>query len=179
MNSNHPLILSRRRTRISAWLELIEKEVQFSPDRSPEIYHCITQRAYVSIFAQTGDGMIPIVRQYRPCVEEYTWEFPAGTIDDGETAEEAIRRELLEETGDTATDLVYLGNFHPDTGRVQVPSHAFYGRIVHPENPVTEEGIFTRYVSHAELKQMIVLGEFRHQLHVAIYGAVLARGIEP
>jgi ADP-ribose pyrophosphatase YjhB (NUDIX family) len=179
MNSNYPVILSRRRTPVSAWLELIEKEVQFSPDRPPEIYHCITQRAYVSIFAQTEGGLIPIVRQYRPCVEEYTWEFPAGTIDDGETPEQAMRRELLEETGDSATSMVYLGNFHPDTGRVQVDSHAFYGRIVHPEHPVTEAGIFTSYVSHAELKQMIASGEFRHQLHVAIYGAILARGIEP
>src|SRR5437764_659967 len=102
MNPIHPVILSRRRIHVSPWLELIEKEVQFSPDRSPQIYHCITQRAYVSIFAQTENRLIPIVQQYRPCVEEYTWEFPAGTLDDAETPEEAIRRELLEETGDTA-----------------------------------------------------------------------------
>jgi hypothetical protein len=34
-----------------------------------------------------------------------------------------------------------------------------------------------RYVDHAELKRMIVAGEFRHCVHLAVYAAALARGI--
>ena len=40
-----------------------------------------------------------LVKQYRPPLGRNTLEFPAGLIDDGETAEHAAIRELQEETG--------------------------------------------------------------------------------
>ncbi|OQO02334.1 hypothetical protein B0A48_11888 [Cryoendolithus antarcticus] len=40
-----------------------------------------------------------IILQYRPPVEAFCVEFPAGLIDEGETPEEAAVRELKEETG--------------------------------------------------------------------------------
>lgn len=173
-----PRIRSGRRTRVSRWVELVEKEVQLAPDGAAETFHFVTQKAYVGVFGQTVDGRIPIVRQYRPCVEKYTWEFPAGTLEDGESPEEAARRELLEETGTVATDLLYLGNFYPDTGRLQVDSHAFYGKIVEVENAASGAGLSLRFVDHRELKEMIVSGAFRHQLHLGIYAAIIARGID-
>ena len=176
--SQFPRILSRTRTRVSLWVELIEKEVEFQPDGATEIYHCVTQAAYVGMFVRTSDGYIPIVRQYRPSVEEYTWELPAGTIDPGETPEQAARRELLEETGLECGEMLPLGSFYPDTGRIQVDAYAFY--ITTPfraPHPVYEEGLTIRYVDHTELKRMIVSGDFRHCVHLAIYAAVIARGI--
>lgn len=44
-----------------------------------------------------------LVRQYRPPIEAYSLEFPAGLIDQGEAAEEAAIRELYEETGYVGT----------------------------------------------------------------------------
>src|ERR1039458_1982220 len=43
-------------------------------------------------------------RQYRHAANGYLWELPAGRIDPGENALHAAKRELLEETGYTATD---------------------------------------------------------------------------
>ena len=40
-----------------------------------------------------------LVRQFRPPAGRYIIEFPAGLIDDGETAEMSAPRELYEETG--------------------------------------------------------------------------------
>lgn len=177
-NPPFPRILNRRRTRLSPWVELIEKDVQFKPTGPVEVYHCVTQASYVGMFVRTAGGQIPIVRQYRPSVEEYTWELPAGTVDTGETADEAARRELLEETGLVPDEMRYLGNLHPDTGRIQVDAYAYY--VTTPfqaAHRVSEEGLTVRYVDHIELKQMIVSGEFRHGVHLSIYAAVLARGI--
>jgi ADP-ribose pyrophosphatase len=178
-DSPFPRILNRKRTRVSPWVQLIEKEVQFKPDAAPEVYHCITQAAYVGMFVRASGGRIPIIRQFRPSVEEYTWELPAGTVDPGETPEQAARRELLEETGLESGEMLYLGNFYPDTGRIQVDSHAFYiTTLFQAARPVHEEGLTVRFVDHLELKQMIISGDFRHSVHLSIYAAVLARGIK-
>lgn len=44
-----------------------------------------------------------LVKQFRPPMESYTLELPAGLIDPGESAATAAVRELLEETGYTAS----------------------------------------------------------------------------
>jgi len=173
-----PRIVGRKRTRLSPWAEVIEKQVQFAPGQEPQTYHCITQSPYVAMLIRAADGLMPIVRQYRPAVETFTWELPAGTLDPGETPEQAARREVLEETGLEPGELLYLGDYFPDTGRVQVPCHAFWVTTLAQEpRPIEEEGLTLRYVDHAELKRMIVSGEFRHCVHLAVYAAAIARGI--
>jgi len=47
------------------------------------------------IVALTPDGRLPIVRQYRPALEQFTWELPAGMVDQGEAAADCCRRDNL------------------------------------------------------------------------------------
>jgi ADP-ribose pyrophosphatase len=44
-----------------------------------------------------ADGKVLLIRQYRPSVGKELWELPAGSVDDGETAEQAAARECEEE----------------------------------------------------------------------------------
>lgn len=53
----------------------------------------------VTVLAQNEAGQMLLVRQFRPAVGCHTLEAPAGLIDQGETPEQAARRELQEETG--------------------------------------------------------------------------------
>lgn len=54
-----------------------------------------------------------------------TWDIPGGFIDAGETAEQAVRREMREETGLELADLHYFGSY-PDTyGRRDEPVLSF------------------------------------------------------
>lgn len=55
----------------------------------------------ISTKSKTLDTVL--VKQYRPPVQQYTLEFPAGLIDPGETPEQAAIREFKEETGYTGT----------------------------------------------------------------------------
>ncbi len=159
-------------------MSLVEKAVQFEAGAEPQIYHCITQADYVTIVAIREDGMIPIVKQFRPCVGKFTWEFPAGTVDKGETPRIAAQRELNEEVGLFSTELIDLGSFQPDTGRLELASHAFFAPKCSPApNYTPEEGLEVRFVSPATLREMMLSLEFAHQLHWGIWASAVLRGI--
>jgi ADP-ribose pyrophosphatase len=49
-------------------------------------------------FHTVRDKMV-IIREYRVPLDDYEYGFPAGLVDDGESVEQAARRELMEETG--------------------------------------------------------------------------------
>lgn len=53
----------------------------------------------VIVATDIDGGKILINKEYRMSVGDYVYNFPAGLIDEGETAEVAAKRELKEETG--------------------------------------------------------------------------------
>jgi 8-oxo-dGTP pyrophosphatase MutT (NUDIX family) len=165
MAGKWPKIRSREISRVSPWMSIIAREVEFARDADLQIYHAVEQADYVSIVAVTPDGRFPLVHQYRPTLEAYTWELPCGTVDPGEDAAETCRRELLEETGFTTASIKPLGNSSPCTGRLNNRIHAFFvttgEQIAEPEL-----GITVRLVTPRELARMIRAGEFVSQLHV-------------
>jgi 8-oxo-dGTP pyrophosphatase MutT (NUDIX family) len=162
-----PKIRSRRTTSVSPWVALIEREVEFVPGGAVETYHAVGQLDYVSIVAVTPGHQIPIVRQFRPALESFTWELPAGLVDPGEDATATCRRELLEETGLSARVVKPLGVASPDTGRLSNRIHSFF---VETGDPVPgfkpEPGLTVKLVSPAELVRLIAAGEFVSHLHL-------------
>lgn len=170
-----PKIRARRTIEISPWMKVIEREVEFTAGAKLELYHAVGQQDYIAIVALTPDGRIPIVRQYRPALEQFTWELPAGLVEPGEAAAETCRRELLEETGFPANAVHALGSYAPCTARLSNRMHSFFvetGARV-PGQPA-EAGIEVAVVTPAELAGLIRSGEFVLQLHI---GAILLAGL--
>ena len=162
-----PRIRSRRTTPVSPWMSIIAREVEFSRGDKPQIYHAVDQADYISIVALTPDGKIPIVRQYRPALEAFSWELPSGLVDPGESPADACRRELLEETGLTARTIHLLGENSPCTGRLNNRSHSFFveaGDRIKGFKP--EAGLTAKLVSPAEVVRLITSGGFKSQLHL-------------
>jgi len=62
----------------------------------------------VAVVPITADGELILIRQFRPVVNNYVIEFPAGLNDKGESLVDAARRELIEETGQTTEELIFL-----------------------------------------------------------------------
>ena len=167
----YPRIRSRRTTAVSPWVSLVAREVEFSPGAEPQIYHAIEQSDYISIIALTRAGKIPIVRQYRPALEGYSWELPAGLVESGEDPAQSCRRELLEETGLTARAVHALGDNSACTGRLNNRIHNFFVEAGERANGFKPEpGISVKLVSPAELVRLIRSGAFVSQLHI---GALL------
>jgi 8-oxo-dGTP pyrophosphatase MutT (NUDIX family) len=166
-----PRIRARRTTEVSPWVSIIAREVEFSRGGAPQVYHAVAQADYISIVALTASGKIPIVRQYRPAIEAFAWELPAGLVDPGEAPAEGCRRELLEETGLTARAVHDLGANRACTGRLNNRIHNFFVAAgVRAADFEPEPGISVKLVSPAEIVRLIRRGEFVSQLHI---GALL------
>jgi 8-oxo-dGTP pyrophosphatase MutT (NUDIX family) len=160
-----PRIRSRRTIKVSPWMSLLARTVEFLPGAPAQIYHAVDQADYVSIVARNRAGQIPLVWQYRPALEQYTWEVPAGMVDPGETPEDCCRRELLEEIGYAARRIRSLGDKSPCTGRLNNRVHSFFVELGE-KTAKPEQGITVKWVSPAELVRLIKSGKFVSQLHL-------------
>ena len=97
--TDFPRIKSRRTIDVSSWMNVIERAVEFTAGGKTELYHAVGQQDYISVLARTPDGKIPIVRQYRPALEQFTWELPAGMVDRGKEPTACARREVAAKAG--------------------------------------------------------------------------------
>ena len=69
-----------------------------------------------TIVPLTADGEVLLVRQYRHATGEWLLEVPAGTLAPGESPEACARREVAEEAGVEAAELIPLGSIWTTPG---------------------------------------------------------------
>lgn len=82
-----------------------------------------------AVLAFIDEHNVLMVRQYRYAADEVTLEIPAGKIDPGETPEECILRELIEETGykiQNPADLTHLTTYLPALGYSNEKLHIYH-----------------------------------------------------
>lgn len=72
-----------------------------------------------------GDPTIVLVRQYRYAAGGFVYEIPAGIPSEGESWEDCARRELEEETGYVAGELLPLTRFFTTPGFTDEVIHLF------------------------------------------------------
>lgn len=67
---------------------------------TPVLTHTIIRsRPSIAIIIRNENNEIALIKQFRSTTGEYYIEIPAGILNDGETEEDAARRETREETG--------------------------------------------------------------------------------
>ena len=160
------------------WYEQIVKTVIFPYESTEQTYYSIKPSDYVAILARTPEDKIIIVRQYRPAIEDYVYELPSGHMEKGETPEQAIIRELKEETNCTARKVILLGENYPDTGRLENRQWAFYSDDIEVGEfaPASEnEGIEVSSVSIKKLFDMINEGRFKHSLDLSVIALAMSK----
>lgn len=165
------------------WIDFRRSAYRFPDGNVFEPFYTYSRRDYVVLVASDEDGKFLCVRQFRQGIKEVTTEFPAGGIErmDGreygagcdesaaESALEAAKRELREETGYESDEWEYL---------MKVPSNATIAdnyayiftakncRQSGEQNLDEMEFLNVKKYSAAEIEEMIDKGEFQQAMHI-------------
>lgn len=171
-------IISTGLQRLSSWVELNTKSVDWGDERGVQIYHSLELADYVSIFAVTVDGMVPLVRQFRPGCGEYTLELPGGMLESDEDPKNCARRELFEETGLESGEIEFLGTLWPDPGRLGNRLHCFHitgARTLCSKDWHPEAGLSLEFIPLDQLWRLAASGGLQNSHHLAVLGLYLAQ----
>lgn len=133
-------------------------------------YYVYEFPTWVTAVALTEDGKVILERQYRHGIGETNFEIPGGCVDDTDkNYEDAIARELLEETGYTFTHYEYLGKTcaNPSTNNNWMHMYlATGGKLVKEQVLDHNEDIDISLVSIDELKQLLRDNQIIQSMHV-------------
>ena len=109
------------------WITVREDRV-IQPDGQEGTFGVVEMKPGVSVLPVDDDGTVYLVRVYRYTLDRDSLEALAGGVEENEDPVEAARRELREEAGIEATELVDLGVVDQLTEVVVSPDHLFLAR---------------------------------------------------
>jgi ADP-ribose pyrophosphatase len=124
------------------------------------------------------DPRVILIRQFRHAPDGYIWEIPAGRLEPGEPPETCAHRELLEETGYTASEMRPLITIYTTPGFTDERIHLFLATGLSAGTARTEADEFLE-LHTLRLSQVIAMadrGEIQDGKTLCGVRAVGARG---
>jgi ADP-ribose pyrophosphatase len=111
------------------------------------------------------DGRVVLIKQYRASVDRELWELPAGSLEPGESADAAARRECEEEIGRAPARVERIGAWYPTPGFCD--EELIFFRVSDlrapapdsPHKPDDDEDIQPKTLTIKEARGMVARGE--------------------
>jgi 8-oxo-dGTP pyrophosphatase MutT (NUDIX family) len=125
---------------------------------------------WVNVVPLTAEGQVVLIRQWRQGSQQTTLEIPGGIIDPGESPAQAGARELREETGYLAAELVHLGQVNPNPALFSNICHTFLAldcRLDGDQRLDPTEHIEVVTVPKGDLPGLVRRGEIVHSLVIS------------
>ncbi|WP_243372035.1 NUDIX hydrolase [Geotalea sp. SG265] len=94
-------------------------------DKGWHPYQIVRHPGGVGILPLHEDGTVTLIRQLRPATGGFTLELPAGRLCPDEAPDRCAHRELMEETGLLAAELISLGCIYSSPGFLDERIHLF------------------------------------------------------
>ena len=151
-------VLSRRPVYESTWVSLYHNDVELPDGSIIRNYHEVRfERPAAGVVPIGADGRVLLVDHERFIIGERAWEVPAGRVDDGESPEEAVHRELLEEAGAVCSGLTFLGGHRPLIGSTNARFLLYVAEGVRQVQEITDTNEIsgTRWFTPQEVRQML------------------------
>ncbi len=127
---------------------------------------------WVNVIALTRKQEVVLIEQFRHGIEEIILEIPGGMIDENEPPEEAARRELLEETGYSSENFVFLGKSHPNPA---IQNNTIYHYLALDCEKTAEtafdehESVVTKLFPLTEIEKLIKEEKITHSLVITAF----------
>lgn len=127
------------------------------PDGKSREYDLIDIQNAVTILPIDDQGMVHLVRQFRIGSRTELLELPAGKIEKGEDPLVTAERELREETGMAAGDMIHLGNFYMSPGYANEYMYCYLARsLFHsPLSPDADEFLNVVKLPLEEVRRLV------------------------
>jgi 8-oxo-dGTP pyrophosphatase MutT (NUDIX family) len=119
---------------------------------------------YVNVVAVTSEHKFLCFRQTKYAVKGISLAPIGGYMDPGERADQAAKRELLEETGHSAREWIGLGGFPIDGNRGVGTAHLFLALGAQPVAAIAADDLEEQellHLSRSEVKRALLSGEFK------------------
>ena len=160
--------LSSRLVYENKWMSLREDLAEM-PNGQTTIYGVVTFGHAVGVVPILDDGSVLLVRQYRYVQgENHRWEIPTGGVKEGETLDEAAQRELAEEAGYRAGQLIPISSYHTSKCICDETAHLYIGRDLRAAQapPDDTEFLQRRVFPFDEALRMALEGEIMDSMTI-------------
>lgn len=141
-------------------------------------FYVIESSDWVNIIPLTRDHQVVMVRQYRHGSGKVTLEIPGGLVDAGDTPGRAAVRELLEETGFQAAEVVEIGSVNPNPALFNNRCYTFLAKDVRKSGepmPDQTEDIEVVLLPLSEIPERIRTGEIDHSIVITAFAHYFLR----
>jgi ADP-ribose pyrophosphatase len=151
----------------------IRTDTTISPRTATEHdFHIIESEDWVNVIPLAPNDQVVMIRQYRHGARKVTLEIPGGLVDLGDTPEKAAARELLEETGYQAEELVKIGVVNPNPALFNNRCYTFIARNIKKISdpmPDQTEDIEVVLIPLIEIPKLISTGEIDHAMVITAF----------
>ncbi|HEX6334819.1 MAG TPA: NUDIX hydrolase [Flavisolibacter sp.] len=160
------------------WLTVRKEKCELPGGRLIPAYYTVEYPSWATCFAVTKDRKVVLVQQYRHGLGVISIETPGGVVDEGETPEAAIRRELKEETGYAFETFEYLGKISANPATTNNYMHMFLAtggeKISEPQLDATED-VEVLVFTIEEVKELMKEHRIVQSLHLSCMHYALER----
>lgn len=130
------------------------------PDGSISSRECVRHQGGAAVL-YVVDGKVLLVKQFRYLYGKEIYEIPAGKLEKYETPQETAARELREETGYVADDIVPFLKLYPTPGYTDEVIHIYLAKNCRLDCQKLDKGEFLNvsFVKVSDVLKMIASGE--------------------
>ncbi len=109
----------------SSYLTLYEDILDLGEGKNKKVYLRGIRPNYATVVPFVSDNEILAIKSFRHLVDSVQIEVPSCYLENAETPEQAVVRELEEETGYKAKEVLYVGSYTLDYSMFEQKGHIF------------------------------------------------------